>query len=109
MLESLKEAVWEANMRLVREGLVRLTWGNVSGIDREAGIFGIKPSGVSYDDLRPEMITLVDLEGAVVEGVASRTRTRPAPRRFRRRVDPCRARGRPTRITFTARFPWCGN
>jgi len=68
MLESLKEAVWEANMRLVREGLVRLTWGNVSGIDREAGIFGIKPSGVSYDDLRPEMITLVDLEGAVVEG-----------------------------------------
>lgn len=68
MLESLKEAVWHANLELVRAGLVTLTWGNVSGLDRAAGLFGIKPSGVPYDELKPEHIVLVDLEGQVAEG-----------------------------------------
>ena len=68
MLESLKEAVWAANLELDRRGLVTYTWGNVSGIDRAAGIFAIKPSGVDYAALRPEDMVLVDLEGNVVEG-----------------------------------------
>lgn len=69
MLESLKEEVYEANMDLVAKGVVIYTWGNVSGIDRERGLFAIKPSGVSYDVLKPEDIVLVDLEsGDVAEG-----------------------------------------
>jgi len=68
MLEDLKAQICQANIALVEEGLVRLTWGNVSGIDRDKGIFGIKPSGVSYTDLTPSDIVLVDLEGAKVEG-----------------------------------------
>lgn len=65
---SLQQRVYEANMALVEHGLVVLTWGNASEIDREQGIFGIKPSGVPYQELRPEHIVLVDLEGKVVEG-----------------------------------------
>ena len=68
MLEELKADVCRANLELVAHGLVTLTWGNVSGIDRERGVMAIKPSGVSYDALRPEHIVLVDLEGRVVEG-----------------------------------------
>lgn len=68
MLESLKKAVYEANMELVRRGLVIYTWGNVSGIDRERGIVAIKPSGVDYAELSPEKIVLVGLDGRVVEG-----------------------------------------
>ena len=68
MLEELKEEVCAANKRLVKEGLVKLTWGNVSGIDRDTGIFGIKPSGIDYDELTPEDIVLLDLEGQQVEG-----------------------------------------
>jgi len=68
MLESLKESVWQANLDLVRYGLVILTFGNASGIDRERGIVAIKPSGVSYDDLKPGDIVLVDLDGKTVEG-----------------------------------------
>ncbi|BBH22706.1 L-ribulose-5-phosphate 4-epimerase [Paenibacillus baekrokdamisoli] len=68
MLESLKQAVYEANMDLPKYGLVTFTWGNVSGIDRERGLVAIKPSGVPYEELRPEQIVLVDLEGHVVEG-----------------------------------------
>ena len=68
MLEDLKEEVFKANLLLVTEGLVRLTWGNVSGIDRDRGLFVIKPSGVSYDDLKPEDLVVLDLEGEVVEG-----------------------------------------
>lgn len=67
-LRGLRERVYEANMALVKHGLVILTWGNASEIDSERGIFGIKPSGVSYEDLRPEHIVLVDLQGRVVEG-----------------------------------------
>ncbi len=68
MLEELKSAVCEANRALVPAGLVRLTWGNVSGIDREAGLWCIKPSGVDYEALRPQDMVVLDLEGRVVEG-----------------------------------------
>ena len=68
MLEDLKESVWKANLDLARSGLVILTFGNVSGIDRRRGILAIKPSGVPYESLKAEEIVLVDLEGRVVEG-----------------------------------------
>ena len=68
MLESLKKIVYEANMELPRRGLVTYTWGNVSGIDREAGLFVIKPSGVDYDALKPEDMVVMDLKGNKVEG-----------------------------------------
>lgn len=68
MLEKLKKEVYEANMELPRRGLVTYTWGNVSGIDREKGLFVIKPSGVDYDSLRPEDMVVMDMEGNKVEG-----------------------------------------
>ena len=68
MLEELKQKVYEANMDLPRYGLVTFTWGNVSGIDREKGLFVIKPSGVEYEKLRPEDMVVVDLDGNKVEG-----------------------------------------
>lgn len=68
MLEELKQKVYEANMLLPRYGLVTFTWGNVSGIDRERGLFAIKPSGVPYERLRAEDMVLVDLDGRVAEG-----------------------------------------
>jgi len=68
MLEKLKEQVYLANMDLPKYGLVTFTWGNVSGIDRESGLFVIKPSGVDYDELKPEDMVVVDLEGNKVEG-----------------------------------------
>ncbi|MGA2533877.1 MAG: L-ribulose-5-phosphate 4-epimerase AraD [Candidatus Aminicenantales bacterium] len=68
MMTELKELVWRANLDLARSGLVLLTFGNVSGIDRRRGIIAIKPSGVPYEELKPEDIVLVDLEGRVVEG-----------------------------------------
>ena len=68
MLEQLKKEVYEANMLLPKHGLVTFTWGNVSGIDRESGLFVIKPSGVEYDKLTPEDMVVVDLSGNKVEG-----------------------------------------
>ena len=68
MLEELKQIVYEANMELPRLGLVTFTWGNVSGIDREKGLFVIKPSGVDYDVLKPSDMVVMDLEGNKVEG-----------------------------------------
>lgn len=69
MLEELKETVCRANLDLVKHGLVIFTWGNVSGIDREKGLVVIKPSGVSYDDMKPSDMVVVDLAtGEVVEG-----------------------------------------
>ena len=68
MLESLKEKVFRANLDLVKHGLVIFTWGNVSAIDRESGLVVIKPSGVSYDEMKAEHMVVVDLEGKVVEG-----------------------------------------
>jgi L-ribulose-5-phosphate 4-epimerase len=68
MLEALRQQVYEANMALPAQGLVTLTWGNVSGIDRESGLFVIKPSGVEYERLTPEDLVVMDLEGHRVEG-----------------------------------------
>lgn len=68
MLESLKQEVLEANLDLVKRNLVILTWGNVSAIDRNTGLVVIKPSGVSYDDMKAEDMVVVDLEGNVVDG-----------------------------------------
>ena len=68
MLEQLKKEVYEANMLLPKYGLVTFTWGNVSGIDRESGLFVIKPSGVEYDKLTPDDMVVVDLNGNKVEG-----------------------------------------
>ncbi|KRN21880.1 L-ribulose-5-phosphate 4-epimerase [Lacticaseibacillus camelliae] len=68
MLEKLKEEVYEANMQLPKLDLVTFTWGNVSGIDRDAGLFVIKPSGVPYETLQPSDMVVVNLKGEVVEG-----------------------------------------
>ncbi|WP_167618054.1 L-ribulose-5-phosphate 4-epimerase [Maribellus sediminis] len=68
MLEKLKEEVFQANLDLVKHGLVIFTWGNVSGIDREKGLVVIKPSGVSYDDMKPKDMVVLNLYGQVVEG-----------------------------------------
>ena len=68
LLRSLREAVLEANLELVRRGLVLYTFGNVSGVDREQGLVVIKPSGVDYDALRAEDMVVTDLNGKVVEG-----------------------------------------
>jgi L-ribulose-5-phosphate 4-epimerase len=68
MLKELKEAVYQANLELDTRKLVVYTWGNVSGIDRERGLMVIKPSGVAYEELEPELMVVVNLEGKVVEG-----------------------------------------
>ena len=69
MLEKLKQEVYEANLELVKQGLVIYTWGNVSGIDREKGLVVIKPSGVSYEQMKASDMVVVSLEsGEVVEG-----------------------------------------
>lgn len=68
MLEALKQAVYEANMELPKRGLVTYTWGNVSGIDRETGYVVIKPSGVDYEDLTPDQLVVLDLDGNIIEG-----------------------------------------
>jgi L-ribulose-5-phosphate 4-epimerase len=68
MLKELKEQVFEANLDLVKHGLVIFTWGNVSAIDRDEGLVVIKPSGVSYDVMKPEDMVVVNLDGEIVEG-----------------------------------------
>ncbi|SHK65572.1 L-ribulose-5-phosphate 4-epimerase [Alicyclobacillus tolerans] len=68
MLEKLKKEVYEANLLLPRYNLVTFTWGNVSGIDRERNLLVIKPSGVEYNQLTPDKMVVVDLDGNIVEG-----------------------------------------
>ena len=68
MLELLKQQVWEENQKLCTYGLITLTWGNVSGIDRESGLVVIKPSGIPYGAMKPEDMVVVDLQGNRVEG-----------------------------------------
>lgn len=68
MLEELKKQVCQANLDLVKYNLVVFTWGNVSGIDRKKGLVVIKPSGVSYDDMKPNDMVVLDLDGNLVEG-----------------------------------------
>ena len=68
MYADLKKEVYEANLDLVKHGLVIFTWGNVSGIDRKKGLFVIKPSGVEYDKLSIEDMVVMNMKGDVVEG-----------------------------------------
>ena len=68
MLESLRDEVLEANLEIVRRGLVLYTWGNASGIDRERGVIVIKPSGVPYETMKASDLVVVDLEGRILEG-----------------------------------------
>ena len=68
MLEELKKKVYEANILLPKYNLVTFTWGNVSEIDRESGLFVIKPSGVDYDTMTPDDMVVMDLDGNKVEG-----------------------------------------
>ena len=90
MLEELKKIVCEANVLLPVYKLVTFTWGNVSAIDREAGLVVIKPSGVSYDNMTPEDMVVVDLDGKVVEG-----KWRPSS-------------DTPTHVELYKAFPKCG-
>lgn len=90
MLSDVKELVYRANMQLPAAGLVTLTWGNASGIDRERGFLVIKPSGVLYDRLREEDLVVVDLEGKKVAG----------------RLNP--SSDTPTHIELYKRFPVIG-
>ena len=90
MLEALKEQVCEANLLLPKHGLVTFTWGNVSGIDREKGLVVIKPSGLSYEVMRPEDMVVLDMEGNVVEG-----KWKPSS-------------DTPTHLRLYAAFPGCG-
>lgn len=68
LLKQLREEVLEANLELVRRGLVLYTFGNASGVDREQGLVVIKPSGVDYDVLKPEHMVVTDLDGTIVDG-----------------------------------------
>ncbi|MGG2087287.1 L-ribulose-5-phosphate 4-epimerase [Priestia aryabhattai] len=68
MLDKLKEEVLQANVDLPKHGLVKYTWGNVSAIDRDSGLFVIKPSGVTYEKMTAQDMVVVDLDGRVVEG-----------------------------------------
>jgi L-ribulose-5-phosphate 4-epimerase len=74
----LKEKVWRANLDLVKHDLVILTWGNVSGFDQNEGIMAIKPSGVSYEELMPDDIVIVDLGGKAIEGTLTPSSDTPA-------------------------------
>ena len=116
MLEALKQQVYEANMELPRRGLVTYTWGNVSGIDREHGLFVIKPSGVEYDELTSEMLVVMDLDGNKVEGdlnPSSDTKTHlelyKAFPQLGGIVHTCPPLARPMLTTFTARCPARGS
>jgi len=68
LLEQLREIVWKCNLELPKNDLVRMTSGNVSGRDRETGLVVIKPSGYSYEEMKPEHMVVVDLSGQVLEG-----------------------------------------
>lgn len=80
MLEKLKEDVCKANLELVRHGLIIMTWGNVSGIDRASGLMVIKPSGVSYDEMTAGDMVVTDLDGHVVEGTLNPSTDAPTHR-----------------------------
>lgn len=69
MVEELKEKVFQANLDLVKHGLVIFTWGNVSAIDREKGVVVIKPSGVSYEEMKAEDMVVINLDGTILQGV----------------------------------------
>ncbi len=85
MLEELKMQVYDANMLLPRHNLVTFTWGNVSGIDRQKGLFVIKPSGVPYDELTPDDMVVMDLEGNKVDGALNPSSDTPTHAELYRR------------------------
>ena len=89
MLEDVKQRVYDANMALPAHGLIKFTWGNVSEIDRESGLFVIKPSGVPYDELKPEDMVVVNLDGKVVEGDLNPSRTVFCTRHSQKLVGSC--------------------
>ena len=123
---AIQEECYEANLQLPKFGLVDLTFGNVSVFDRASGVFGIKPSGVDYEKLKPEDIVLIDLEGRQVSGTLRPSSDTPTHRRLfqafsgrsarsctliratpfplRRRGSPFPALGRRMLITSMARF-----
>lgn len=78
--ERLKAAVWKANRDIMQSGLVQLTWGNASGVDRQAGVMAIKPSGVDYNRLRPDDMVVVELETGQVEGTLKPSTDTPTHR-----------------------------
>lgn len=78
MLKGLKGRVWRANLDLVKHGLVTLTFGNASGMDRRKGLVVIKPSGITYEEMKPEDMVVVDLEGKKVEGNLNPSSDTPA-------------------------------
>ncbi len=82
MLTELKREAYEANVALPKHGLINLTFGNASAIDRAKGIFAIKPSGVAYADLKPADMVLIDLEGNRVEGKLNPSSDTPTHRRL---------------------------
>jgi len=87
MHEQLREEVCRANLELVSYGLVVFTWGNVSGVDRDAGVVAIKPSGVAYDSLTADKIVLLDLDGNVLEGDLNPSSDTPTHLELYRRFD----------------------
>ncbi|MGI2033212.1 L-ribulose-5-phosphate 4-epimerase AraD [Rhizobium panacihumi] len=80
--KELKREAYEANIALPAQGLINLTFGNASAVDRKRGVFAIKPSGVGYDDLRPEDMVIVDFEGGRVEGKLNPSSDTPTHRRL---------------------------
>jgi L-ribulose-5-phosphate 4-epimerase len=82
MFTELKREAYEANIALPQQGLINLTFGNASALDRDQGIFAIKPSGVAYEDLTPEHMVLIDLEGKQVEGSLRPSSDTPTHRRL---------------------------
>ena len=124
MLDLLKKRVFQANMDLVRHGLVTRTWGNVSGIDRSKHCVVIKPSGVEYEAMTAQDMTVVDMDGTVVDGILRpssdlpntssctglfpesaglHTRTACTERCLHKRAARSRVSARPMRIISTAR------
>ena len=106
MLENLKEEVLEANLDLVRHGLVIFTWGNVSAIDRASGRVVIKPSGVEYEALKAEDMVVVDLDGNVVEGSLRPSSDTPTHLALYRAFEGSAAWYTPTRPTLRHGRRW---
>jgi L-ribulose-5-phosphate 4-epimerase len=87
MQEELKKAVCEANLELPKRKLIIYSWGNVSGIDRKAGVVAIKPSGVNYAELTPDKIILLDMDGNVIEGTLNPSSDTPTHLELYRNFD----------------------
>ncbi len=102
MLTELKREAYEANIALPKHGLINLTFGNASAIDRAKGIFAIKPSGVAYADLKPADMVLIDLEGKKVEGKLNPSSDTPTHRRLFLAFEGIGGKEDPVRLVFNA-------